>query len=57
MSAWLGWHAGDEVEFGVRVRHSDKYVTKRFSKWRTLSKRKQVQIYRDLVAELKQSKL
>ena len=54
---YCSFYAGDEVEFGVRVRHSDRYVTKRFSKWRTLSKRKQVQIYRDLVAELKQSKL
>ena len=54
---YCSFYAGEEVEFSVRVRHSDRHVSKRFPKWKSITKKQQLQIYKDLVAELQQVKL
>lgn len=42
-----------EVQLSVRVRHSDRYVSKRMPNWKQLTKRKLVAVYKQLVEELK----
>ena len=52
---YCSFYAGEEVEFSVRVRHSDRYVSKRFPQWKSITMKQQLQIYKELVAELQQN--